>query len=153
VDAGLNNIPLSLRANIRDQCSWIHMREPREGNRDEQRSGEDGSNKSFIVRAARRARKKGTKFVKMEVENESEVRDSIVRTYHANIKRDIEIKADLVILATPLISISEFERISKLKVPLGGMDSSMGAREAQTVGFRHGRYLYLWNRTWPPRYS
>ena len=66
------------------------------------------------------AHKKGIKFVKMEVGNEPNVEDTMVRTYHANIKKDIEIEADLVVLATPLISTPEFERISKLlKVPLG----------------------------------
>jgi len=67
------------------------------------------------------AREKGIRFVKMEAGHEPDVdEDTIVRVYHANIKKDIEIAADLVVLSTPLISTQEFERISKLlKVPLG----------------------------------
>lgn len=66
------------------------------------------------------AREKGMRFVKIGVENEPEVTDKNVKVYHENIRKDIEIDADLIVLSTPLISTPEFERISKiLKVPIG----------------------------------
>jgi heterodisulfide reductase subunit A len=66
------------------------------------------------------AREKGIRFVKMKTGNGPEVEGNTVRAYHANIRKDLELEADLVVLSTPLISTPEFERISKmLKVPLG----------------------------------
>ena len=66
------------------------------------------------------AREKGIRFVKIDAGNEPEVEGNIVRAYHANIRKDIELEADFVVLSTPLISTPEFERVSKmLKVPLG----------------------------------
>lgn len=66
------------------------------------------------------AREKGIKFVKIGVENEPEVKGNSVKVYHANIRKNIELKTDLVVLSTPLISTPDFERMSKmLKVPIG----------------------------------
>ena len=66
------------------------------------------------------AREKGIKFVKIGVENEPEVKDHSVKVYHANIRKNIELTTDLVVLSTPLISTPDFERIAKLlKVPIG----------------------------------
>jgi heterodisulfide reductase subunit A len=66
------------------------------------------------------ARERGIKFVKIGVENEPKVEGTNVSVYHENIRKTIEVEADIIVLSTPLISTPEFERISKiLKVPLG----------------------------------
>ena len=66
------------------------------------------------------SRERGIKFVKFGREKEPEVEGTIVRVYHENIRKDIEIAADVIVLSTPLIATAEFERMSKmLKVPLG----------------------------------
>ncbi len=66
------------------------------------------------------AREQGVRFVRFEPGSEPVVEGTTVRVRHANIRKDLELKADLVVLSTPLISATETERISKmLKVPLG----------------------------------
>ena len=66
------------------------------------------------------ARERGMRFVKFGHDNEPKVTDTAVSVYHENIRKEIKLKADLIVLSTPLISTPEFERISKmLKVPLG----------------------------------
>jgi len=66
------------------------------------------------------ARERGIRFVKFGPGNEPNVEGTNVGVYHENIRKEIELEADLIVLSTPLISTPEFERISKmLKVPLG----------------------------------
>jgi heterodisulfide reductase subunit A len=66
------------------------------------------------------ARESGIRFVKFGRGNEPTVEGTSVTVYHENIRKELELEADLVVLSTPLISTPEFERISKmLKVPLG----------------------------------
>jgi heterodisulfide reductase subunit A len=66
------------------------------------------------------ARERGIKFVKFGREKEPEVEGTSVKVYHENLRKDIELAVDMVVLSTPLISTPEFERISKmLKVPVG----------------------------------
>ena len=67
------------------------------------------------------ARERGIRFAKIGEGNEPEVKGKkSVKVYHENIRKDIELEVDLVVLSTPLISTPDFERISKLlKVPIG----------------------------------
>ena len=66
------------------------------------------------------SRESGIRFVKFGLENEPEVEGTSVTVYHENIRKELELEADLVVLSTPLISTPEFEQLSKmLKVPLG----------------------------------
>ena len=66
------------------------------------------------------ARESGIRFVKFGLENEPNVEGTSVTVYHENIRKELELEADLVVLSTPLISTPEYEQLSKmLKVPLG----------------------------------
>jgi heterodisulfide reductase subunit A len=66
------------------------------------------------------ARESGIRFVKFGLENEPKVEGTNVRVYHENIRKELALEADLVVLSTPLISTPEYEQLSKmLKVPLG----------------------------------
>jgi heterodisulfide reductase subunit A len=66
------------------------------------------------------AREQGVRFVRFGPESEPIVEGTTVKVYHANIRKELDLKADLVVLSTPLVSASDTERISKmLKVPLG----------------------------------
>jgi heterodisulfide reductase subunit A len=66
------------------------------------------------------ARESGIRFVKFGLENEPKVEGTNVRVYHENIRKELELEADLVVLSTPLISTPEYEQLSKmLRVPLG----------------------------------
>ena len=66
------------------------------------------------------AREQGVRFVRFEPGSEPIVEGTTVKVYHVIIRKELDLKADLVVLSTPLISGPETERISKmLKVPLG----------------------------------
>jgi len=66
------------------------------------------------------ARESGIRFVKFGLENEPNVEGTSVTVYHENIRKELALEADLVVLSTPLVSTLEYEQLSKmLKVPLG----------------------------------
>jgi heterodisulfide reductase subunit A len=68
----------------------------------------------------RRARETGIKFIKFLPERPPTVGDRICTVYDPVLRRELDIRSDMVVLSTPLVQTTEAEQLSKvLKVPLG----------------------------------
>ena len=67
----------------------------------------------------RKSKEMGIRYIKYSSSNPPVVDDGRVKVYHELLGRELDLESDLVVLATPLVSHSDAEELSKkLKVPL-----------------------------------
>ena len=67
----------------------------------------------------RKAKEKGVRFINYDPSNPPKVEENTVKVYNPLLGKEMELKADLVVLSTPLIPNDDMEEVSKLlRVPL-----------------------------------
>ena len=67
----------------------------------------------------RKAKEKGVRFINYDPSNPPKVEENKVKVYNPLLGKEMELKADLVVLSTPLIPNDDMEEVSKLlRVPL-----------------------------------